>query len=281
MKKLLCIIALLSMMSAEAHAAIVLAYSETEVPLKGIAHFLENDTVVSVANQHGDNGNRVERSESFRAMEVRKKVRVAQLTQPANSTVRYLLGKEDAEVVWEEDSRRSAIKLKPQVTTFKFDSTGRRQDEMALDKLPYISLPVILPNAPIEIGHIWSDTQEILVEGTLPMTVRTDYRFTKMLKLAGEEVAEIRYEIQGALKSTEVTDNPALLKTIDELRSRGLERIELSGTGTMTFNMAKGAPVINVVDLTLETTRRSLTQQQSEVTQRIREMHKAEAMLIQ
>ena len=285
MKKLLCVIALVMMlpMPSKASTGMLFAYRETEVPLKSIAHFLQNDTVVSVVGRKGEQENRVTRNESFRAMEIRKKVRVAELNQPIGSTssVRYLLGKENAEVVWEDDSRGSAVKLRPQVTTFKFDSTGRHQEEMELRSLPYLSLPVIFPAEPIDEGHIWSETQEILVEGSLPMKIRTDYRFTRMLTLAGQKVAEIRYEIQGALKSTEVTDNPGLLRAIEQLRSRGFERIELSGTGRMTFNVSKGTPMVHVVDLTVSTMQRSLTLVRSEVTERITELHKAEAMLLQ
>lgn len=285
MKKLILIAGTFVIASASANAAndVMMSYGETVVPLGSIAHFLEDATTIRTLVTADNPAGSVERTEAFRSMEVRAKIRVASLTPPGmgEGDVNYLLAKEDAEVVWEEDSRGTSAKLEPRVLTVKYDSTGKLEEPFVLADLPYVSLPVIIPHQPLSEGQLWSETQNVIIEQDIPMMLRTEYRLNRMGSLAGDKIAEITYRTSGEIKGTVMTDDPLFYAVVERLRARGIESIAVNGTGTMAFNLSKNFPAVYTIDLTIETTSRSLSSSQSEIVEDVRNLHKAEVMLSQ
>jgi hypothetical protein len=269
-------------MTASAAEKVFLFYQHSASPLKGDTHYLENDTSIKILSRKGQSEDEVIRKDTFRSMEMRKKMIInpISLSSAASSQpARFFMRKEVIEVVREDSNAKRPQKLDSYSIENKFDSAGHMQQEMKLGELPYISFPVIFPQEPIEVGHRWSNTQEVEIEKGVSIALNVDYTLDRIVTISGYRTAEISFMVKAELKSTEVTDNPVLLQTIDMLRNRGIEKIGLSGTGKMAFNIDEHLPMLQTLDLVFETAQRRIGSTEREVSELIREIHKAEVLL--
>ncbi|MFH1653386.1 MAG: hypothetical protein ABIE74_04945 [Pseudomonadota bacterium] len=272
---------LFSFASGEEKKEVIISYGEYPKSLTAYTHYLESNTALKNISKEGGASDELRKKESFRELEVKKDIKVTSVSHMdlEEGSFRYLKNEEKISVIREESDGETRDKYKTFVNETKFDSTGLSQQPIDLAKLSFESFPIVFPRASLKVGQAWSNVQSAKIGDLVFLDLKVNCRLENIRTLAGEEVAEISYTVQSELKSTEVTEDPDMLQRIQLLRSKNIDRISVSGKGTLTFNLKKHLPEVHTMNMIIEVGQKFISTGKRELNDRIQEIYKAEAIL--
>lgn len=280
---LLWIGAIMGTQSAFASEDVSLRFQETASPLTAYGHYLENELDVRVTSQGGAQAasESVNKDESTTTLDTRKRLELLPLKEgDAGEGTRsfYVMNEKVAVLRADGQSARNASG-QTRLAAMRMDALGNPQAPTSLVDFAYASFPIILPEDAVREGSHWGAALLVMTPDGSELDVHVTYTLTHIAHRDGRHIADIEYRLAGELTSTDVTDDASKLTRIDEMRRRGLEKISLSGTGRVGFDIDRHLPAIHVTDLILETAGKSIAQSQMVQREKTVEMHKAEAIL--
>lgn len=273
---ILCLL-LLSSWALAATSPVRLSYPNESRDYVGQTHYLETTTKIKTISRKNKGLDENVRMESFRQIQVAQEVHLQPRGLSSGDEAHSgLLVTTKTRVIREETERGSPRHLLTRILHTRMDTYGEPQDQLRLSDLPYLSFPVIFPGHPIKVGDEWRDRITVLAYETLPIDINIRYGLKRLQSLARQQIAEITYTITAELKTTEITSAPTLSQRIEQMRTRGMERIAISGKGSMSFNLAKQIPMVQTLDFVVELTEHFVIGNTRELQESIREIHKAE-----
>jgi hypothetical protein len=268
---------------AGASQDVSLRYGETGSPLTAYGHYLESELDVRVTSggEDGTAAENVVKKESATSLDTRKEFELRSLkdSETGEGARSYYIMNEKVTALRADGPGGKKAEGRIHHSATKMDSLGNPQTPSSLVDFPYASFPFILPEQAVHEGDRWVSPLLIITADGSEIDVQVSYSLTRIANRDGMRIADIEYRLAGELTSTDVTDDAGRLTRIDEMRRKGIEKISLSGTGRVGFDIDKHIPAMHVTDLVLEIAAKNIEPSRMVQQERTVEMHKAEAML--